>query len=449
MPKVEAEPDLAAEHASLLQFLYICPHGLAQFDRSGAISMLNPAFACLAMPLLPAGETFGNLIDLLRPCLPELPNMLERSAAYGTLCDGVRVHLGPAAPGEEPRVLSLTVVRMDKDRHMAVLSDLTRQVAQERRLKENEAWFAALVQGADDYAILNVSGDGRVCDWNVSGERLFGYAAAEVVGKHASEVVTSGKPDAAAFSDRLQEASRDGWHLDEGWRRRADGGRFWGTCMVLPIGVVIGDARMSSRKYLMVVRDITERRHSAEELRRVLTADHLTGVLNRRCFLERAERELSRQVRHGSRCCIAMVDVDHFKAVNDTHGHAAGDAALRAVAEVLQTEAHEDDLVGRLGGEEFAVLMPATTPELAEQVAERLRAGVAALQLEHEGQPIRLTVSIGVAEGGTADLKQLLVDADAALYDAKHAGRNRVCRSGRAPLAVKPAKPLAAAKAAV
>ena len=446
---MEAEPDLAAEHASLLQFLYVCPHGVAQFDRSGSISMLNPAFACLAMPLLPSGETFGNLIDLLKPCLPELPNLLESSASHGTLCDGMRVHLGPVAPGQDPRVLSLTVVRMDKDRHMAVLSDLSLQVAQERRLKENDAWFAALVQGADDYAILNVDGDGRVCDWNASGERLFGYACAEAVGRHASEVVTSGKPNAAAFCGRLQDASRDGWHLDEGWRRRADGSRFWGTCMVLPIDVAIEDASMSSRRYLMVVRDITERRHSAEELRRVLTEDHLTGVLNRHCFLDRAERELLRQVRHDGRCCIAMVDADHFKAVNDTYGHAAGDAALRAIADVLQTETHEDDLVGRLGGEEFAVLMPATAPELAEQVAERLRAGVAALRLEHEGQPLLLTVSIGIAEGGAADLRQLLMDADAALYAAKRSGRNRVCRSGQALPAIKPAEPLAAAKAAV
>ncbi len=442
---MEPEPDLAAEHTSLLQFLYVCPHGLAQFDRSGTISMVNPAFSCLTMPLLAAGQTFGNLIDLLKPYLPELPNLLESSAANGTICDGTRVHLGPAAPGQDPCVLSLTVVRMDKDRHMAVLSDVTQQVAQERRLKENEAWFAALVQGADDYAILNVDGNGRVCDWNVSGERLFGYATAEIMGRQASEVVTSGRPNAAAFSNRLHEASCDGWHLDEGWRRRADGSRFWGTCMVSPIGVAIRDTNLSSLRYLMVVRDITERRHSADELRRVLTADHLTGALNRRCFLERAERELLRQVQHGSRCCIAMVDADHFKAVNDMHGHAAGDAALCAIAEVLQTETHEDDLVGRLGGEEFAVLMPATTPELAGQVAERLRAGIAALRLKHEGQSIPLTVSIGIAESGTADLKQLLADADAALYDAKHSGRNRVCRSGRALLAIKPAMPWAAA----
>ena len=219
--------------------------------------------------------------------------------------------------------------------------------------------------------------------------------------------------------------------------------------MVLPINIAVEDASMSSRQYLMVVRDITERRHSAQELRRVLTEDHLTGVLNRHCFLERAERELLLQVRHGGRCCIAMVDADHFKGVNDTYGHAAGDAALRAIADVLQTEAHEDDLVGRLGGEEFAVMMPAITLEHAEQVAERLRAGVAALRLEHEGRPILLTVSIGIAEGDTADLKQLLINADAALYDAKHLGRNSVCRSNRTLPAIKPAKPLAITTAVV
>ncbi len=219
--------------------------------------------------------------------------------------------------------------------------------------------------------------------------------------------------------------------------------------MVMPIGVAVEDASISSLRYLMVVRDITERRHSAEELRRVLTADHLTGVLNRHCFLDRAERELLRQVRHDSQCCIAMVDADHFKAVNDTYGHAAGDAALRAIADVLQTETDEDDLVGRLGGEEFAVLMPATALELAEQVAERLRAGVAALRLEHEGQPLLLTVSIGIAEGGGADLKQLLMDADAALYAAKRSGRNRVCRSGPTPPAIKPTKSLITARAVI
>ena len=441
MDDLEPGADLAAEHESLLQFLYLCPHGMAQIDRSSAIFMLNPAFACLAMPLLAPGRTLDNLVDLLEPFLPELQSLLQSSAARGMICDGMRVHLGPAAPGQDARVLSLTVVRMDRDRHMAVLSDVTQQVAQERRLRESEAWFAAVVQGVDDYAILSVDGDGRLCDWNASGERLFGRVAADVVGQHASGVVASGSADPAAFRNRLQEAEREGWHLDEGWRVRGDGTRFWGTCMVSPIHVAPAAAGATPRRYMMVVRDISERRHSADALRRALTADHLTGVLNRRCFLDRAEEELRRHAWRGGHCCVAMVDADHFKSVNDTHGHAAGDAALCAIAEVLRRETREGDLVGRLGGEEFAVMMPATTPELAEQVAERLRAGVAALRLVHEGRFVPLTVSIGVSIDGRADLKQLLVDADAALYDAKRSGRNRVCRSGAAPTAITPPEP--------
>ncbi len=438
MDDVDAAGDLAAGYEALLQFLYLCPHGMAQFDRSGAIGMANPAFACLAMPLLTPGKTLDNLVDLLEPFLPELQSLLGGPAARGMICDGLRVHLGPAAPGQDPRVLSLTVVRMDRDRHMAVLSDLTQQVAQERRLRESNAWFMAVVQGVDDYAILTVDEDGRLCDWNASGERLFGRVAADAVGRHASGVVTVGNADPAAFRQRLQVARREGWHLDEGWRERGDGSRFWGTCMVSPIQSAAAEAEAPPRRYLMVVRDISERRHSADELRRALTADHLTGVLNRRCFLERAEQELQRHAWRGGHCCVAMVDADHFKAVNDTHGHAVGDAALRAIAEVLRTEAREGDLVGRLGGEEFAVMMPATAPDLAEQVAQRLRVGVAALRLTHEGRLVPLTVSIGLSATGTVDLKQLLVDADAALYDAKRSGRNRVCRSGTAPAAVAP-----------
>jgi len=430
--------DLAGEHEAMLQFLYLCPHGMAQFDRDGTILMLNPAFACLSMPLLPPGGTLCNLVDVMEPCLPELRSLLQDPRPRGMICDGTRVHLGSPALGQDPRVLSLTVVRMDADRHMAVLSDVTRQVAYERRLKESEAWFAAVVQGADDYAVLSLDADGLLSGWNVSGERLFGYKAEAVIGRHASAVVASGAADASAFDGRLREASRDGWHLDEGWRTRADGGRFWGTCMVSPVELD-ADAASSPSRYLMVVRDVTERRHSARELRRALTADHLTGVLNRRCFLEGAEREMARHPQQGLACCMAMVDVDHFKSVNDSHGHAAGDTVLRSIAEMLRTDARDGDLVGRLGGEEFAVLMPATAPNAAMALAEKLRADIAALRVSHDGRALQVTVSIGVSADGGSELKRLLLDADAALYEAKRSGRDRVCQAGRPLPPVPPA----------
>lgn len=140
MDKTGPDSDLRAEHESLLQFLYICPHGMAQFDRQGTISLLNPAFARLAMPLLTEGKTLSNLIEVFEPFLPDLRSLLHSPVSHGMLCDGTRVPLGHAAPGQDARVLSLTIVRMDADEHMAVVSDLTEQVAQERRLKENQAW---------------------------------------------------------------------------------------------------------------------------------------------------------------------------------------------------------------------------------------------------------------------------------------------------------------------
>lgn len=437
MAEIQTDDERAGEHEALLQFLYLCPHGMAQFGRDGTILLLNPAFACLTMPLIEPGGALSNLVDLLEPWLPELRSLLQDPRPRGMICDGTRVHLGPPEPGQDPRVLSLTMVRMDADRHMAVLSDVTRQVAFERRLQESEAWFAAVVQGADDYAVLGLDAEGLVSAWNVSGERMFGHRAEAALGRHAGAMVGSGAADAAAFDERLREAGRDGWHLDEGWRTRADGSRFWGTCMVSPVEID-ADAAGTPNSYLMVVRDVTERQHSARELRRALTADHLTGVLNRRCFLERAGRELAHQPQRGPGCCLAMVDVDHFKSVNDRLGHAAGDAALAAIADVLRDNVRDGDLVGRLGGEEFAVLMPATGPDAAMALAERLRSSVAALRLTHDGQAFQVTVSIGISVDGRSDLKRLMIDADAALYEAKQSGRDRVSRAGT-PVSFEPA----------
>ncbi len=424
-----ADDALASEHEALLQFVYLCPHGLAQFGRDGTIVMLNPAFACLTMPLLPPGAPLANLVEVLGERLPELRGLLQDPRPCGMICDGARIHLGAPEPGRDPSVLALTVVRMDADRHMAVLSDVTRQVADERRLQESEAWFAAVVQGADDYAVLGLTADGSVGSWNVSGERMFGYPAGMAVGRPAFAMVGSGD-DAATFDARLREAGRDGWHLDEGWRTRADGSRFWGTCMVSPLEVQT-DAPHAPDRYLMVVRDVTERRKSAHELRRALSADHLTGVLNRRCFLERAGREIGRPRPVRGAACLAMVDVDHFKSVNDRFGHAAGDAVLTAIADVLKGIAREDHLVGRLGGEEFAVFMPASEPAEAAVIAEALRAGIAALRLTADGRALQVTASIGVSAGDErADLKRLIGEADAALYVAKRSGRDRVSLAG-------------------
>jgi diguanylate cyclase (GGDEF)-like protein/PAS domain S-box-containing protein len=175
--------------------------------------------------------------------------------------------------------------------------------------------------------------------------------------------------------------------------------------------------------------DITEQQELRKELERQATTDALTGARNRRFFYEEAEREFARSRRYRQPLSVMMLDIDHFKRVNDTFGHHAGDEVLRRTAEVFRGEIRDGDLFGRLGGEEFAVLMPQTDLAGARMLAERLRATYAELRIrgEWEGE-IAPTVSVGVAEtlATDADIEQTIRRADAGLYAAKRAGRNRV-----------------------
>lgn len=159
--------------------------------------------------------------------------------------------------------------------------------------------------------------------------------------------------------------------------------------------------------------------------------DELTGLANRRAFVERGRSAVEQARRYGRPLSLVTFDVDHFKKINDTYGHAAGDEVLRQVAALATIAQRGSDVAGRLGGEEFAVLLPETTAAEATVFAERLREAMTELRVAHEGAEIRFTCSFGVAEveETTAKLDELLGAADEALYRAKAAGRNRVSRA--------------------
>jgi diguanylate cyclase (GGDEF)-like protein len=164
------------------------------------------------------------------------------------------------------------------------------------------------------------------------------------------------------------------------------------------------------------------------ELERLASTDALTGLLNRRRFEEAGLAEMDRAQRYGRPFSLLLVDLDHFKLVNDTFGHNAGDAALRAAAQRVLASVRTTDIVARYGGEELAVLLPETDEVEARVVAERIREMVGAKPVEHEGSVIGLTASVGGAQYGPQDndLARLTGRVDAALYRAKQAGRNRV-----------------------
>jgi len=179
---------------------------------------------------------------------------------------------------------------------------------------------------------------------------------------------------------------------------------------------------------LLLVKD-----HHLYVYRRAATTDHLTGLPNRRAFLQGASELCARQARKREPVTLMMFDLDHFKSINDRFGHATGDEALKVFAGVLNTGMRADDIIGRLGGEEFAVIVPGTI-DIAEKIGERIRSGFEQAGQVIDGHLVRGTVSIGAAacHAPVTDLDALIDRADQALYDAKRRGRNRMCAAPEA-----------------
>jgi two-component system, cell cycle response regulator len=168
--------------------------------------------------------------------------------------------------------------------------------------------------------------------------------------------------------------------------------------------------------------------HYQKQLFESALRDGLTSTFNRRYFLDRLHGELRFAVRHGKPVALLFVDIDHFKKINDTHGHQAGDQILAAVARVMMTTIRAEDVLARYGGEEFAIICREIELGGAEALAKRLVTAVAAKPFEFGGQQIPVTVSIGAAvDHGRNEAQALIAAADAAMYEAKRSGRNRVC----------------------
>lgn len=280
----------------------------------------------------------------------------------------------------------------------------------EEELRLAKQRFQAIIDLAQD-AIVAFDDDRRVSLFNPAAERMFGYGGHETIGRPVTDLL----PD-FGMEKQVRLSAR------EVRARRRDGGVFPAEAALSQIDYPAG------RLYTLTLRDISERKAAEEELRRLATTDPLTGVANRRRFMEAAERELMRARRYGRPLSLLMLDVDHFKSINDGYGHAVGDDVLTCLASAARECMREIDVVGRLGGEEFAVLLPETSLTEAVGAAERLRRHLAELELQTRNDVVRFTVSVGVATCRDEDcsIEGALTRADHALYDAKRGGRNRV-----------------------
>jgi diguanylate cyclase (GGDEF)-like protein/PAS domain S-box-containing protein len=260
---------------------------------------------------------------------------------------------------------------------------------------------------------------GRIIDANDAAVRRYAGSRDELLSMTIHAI--NPRPP-TEIARRLHQAASNGRNHFEFVHRLADG-------RSQEVDVYSGPIRYNGRRALIsFIHDATRRKTIETKLRDMATYDALTGCLNRRLFMTTVRRAVRGARREASPLAFAMIDLDHFKRINDSHGHLAGDGLLRAVAAAGRGALEAGDALGRLGGEEFGVLMPRTDLETARERMERLRRAVAAARHDASTAVVAVTASVGLARLTPSDAgdETLISRADAALYLAKAAGRDRL-----------------------
>lgn len=291
-------------------------------------------------------------------------------------------------------------------------------------LATSEARFRATFEQAA-IGIAHTSLDRRYLAVNRKFCDMLGYTSEELVGMPSTSVThPEDRDDEGYFRDELLGGRTESLSAEKRYVRK-DGGVIWTNRTVS----LVRDHAGEPLYFLRVVEDITKRKRLEAELMEMATTDVLTGLPNRRSFMSRLEEEYARMRRFDAHpVSVLMLDLDYFKSINDTHGHAAGDEVLRQVAMLIRDATRRVDLCSRIGGEEFAILLAGAALDAARDFAERLRSRIAAAAIVHEGKVIAVTASIGISAMKPTDRSAdaSLLRADGALYHAKDFGRNQV-----------------------
>jgi len=291
--------------------------------------------------------------------------------------------------------------------------------------------FKFLAENSTD-VICRVGPDFVATYISPSCQRLFGREREEIeAGRMDSLVYAEDRPMVIAAVDHAAVSTEEG-HTVTIRMIKKDGALVWVEVNARHVrdastGVLV--------EFVLIMRDVTERKLFEEKLETMAMTDGLTGIANRRAFDGALEREWKRTLREGRQISLLLLDIDHFKSFNDTHGHQVGDDCLRSVAQAIVGAVRQTDFVARYGGEEIAIILPNVDTAGAMETAEKVRLAIQSLRMTHAGNPEGdgwVSASIGAATalarlGGTMRMPEsLLLTADNALYRAKHAGRNRV-----------------------
>jgi diguanylate cyclase (GGDEF)-like protein/PAS domain S-box-containing protein len=365
--------------------------------------------------------TLESMLERVHPDDRELArtSVLRRPGTEEPLSVEVRVC---RFDGEERIVRARGTATFDDSGRAIRLLGTVQDVTDEAAARAGRDLLSYVVDSSDD-AILTYASDGTITTWNRGAERLYGYTVDEAIGQAIDLIEPAGKEGEQL--DIVQRAF-GGESIDhlEATHMRKDG-------TPVTVSLTVSPVRHASSRIVsvaIIARDITELKRDEERLRYLADRDQLTGLYNRRRFDQELKRELARAGRRQSHSAVLSIDIDNFKVINDSAGHAAGDVVLSEVASALSTRFRSTDVVARLGGDEFGVLMTSAEVLEAKSAGEDLLRTLRRHPTVYEGMPFRITASIGVTafDSDEATASDVLVNADLAMYAAKAAGRDQV-----------------------
>ncbi|HSW60196.1 MAG TPA: sensor domain-containing diguanylate cyclase, partial [bacterium] len=298
---------------------------------------------------------------------------------------------------------------------------ITRKKAEEKLMKSHEQFMLA-VEGNHD----------GIWDWDITTGELFlsprwkemlGYRDDEIpnnIDSFRNNLHPDDRPRAMKYLDGYLKGEHRHYHIE--FRMKHKDGH---DCWILARGEALYDENGIPYRMAGSHTDITEKKAMEKQLESMASTDELTGLWNRRYFFEIGHNECKRTRRYKAKFAMLMIDIDNFKNINDTYGHAAGDIVLKSVTRTFRKGLRDVDIAARIGGEEFAVLMPNTDIDGAKIVAERLRGSVESSSVEYEGKVLKITISIGISDCSNVNsIDEMMKNADDALYVAKNEGRN-------------------------
>jgi len=418
----QIEESLISSHRQIQRILGSLQDAYVQNDLGGNITMVNPAAATMfRYPSMEAmlGIPTANLYSQPQDREDMLAELNRTGAVRDWSCQAIR---------QDGTVFwvsaNIRFIRRENDVIIGTegeIRDIAERKQLEAALQASEAKYRLFVETAIE-GVASLDHDRRLTFVNPQFASMLGYTIEEMLGHPYEMFMPEDQQADAEAQEQIRTQGQDAVY--ERCFLRKDGARHW----TLVSAKAILDAHGQFIGSFGMFTDINERKRLENRLKQQATTDGLTGAINRRYFFELADREICRAIRLNHSLALALIDIDYFKHINDTYGHAVGDEALLAVTHIFQKNIREIDVFARFGGDEFVLLLPETSLGEARLILERLCKALTAQPMDLSGKTVPITLSVGVASlaNATDSFEALLERADQALYQAKETGRNRV-----------------------